>query len=81
MTPDSTINPDELAFYESLSAFWWDQSGPFWPLHRLNTLRVAWIVEQACKHFRLAADTRKPPSTMPHPKTFPSATRIALPSR
>lgn len=60
MTPDSTINPDELAFYESLSAFWWDQSGPFWPLHRLNTLRVAWIVEQACKHFRLAADTRKP---------------------
>ena len=22
----STINPDELAFYEGLAAFWWDRS-------------------------------------------------------
>lgn len=41
MNLDSTINPNEMAFYESLSAFWWDKSGPFWPLHRLNELRVA----------------------------------------
>ena len=51
MNHDTTVNPDEVAFYESLSAFWWDRSGPFWPLHRLNELRVAWILEHACARF------------------------------
>ena len=60
MTHDTTINPDELAFYESLSAFWWDQSGPFWPLHRLNELRVAWIVQQACTHFGRSPQAERP---------------------
>ena len=49
MKHDATINPDELAFYEGLAAFWWDRSGPFWPLHRLNSLRAAWILQQVCE--------------------------------
>jgi 2-polyprenyl-6-hydroxyphenyl methylase/3-demethylubiquinone-9 3-methyltransferase len=60
MLSDTTINPDELAFYEALSAFWWDQSGPFWPLHRLNELRVAWILEQARAHYGLAPGAQAP---------------------
>lgn len=60
VSSDTTINPDELAFYESLSEFWWDQSGPFWPLHRLNELRVAWILEQTCRHFGLTANAKHP---------------------
>jgi 2-polyprenyl-6-hydroxyphenyl methylase/3-demethylubiquinone-9 3-methyltransferase len=60
MNTDSTINPNELAFYESLSAFWWDQSGPFWPLHRLNELRVAWILKQSCSHLSLSPDVDQP---------------------
>lgn len=60
MSTDITINPDELAFYESLSAFWWDQGGPFWPLHRLNGLRVAWILEQCCSYFDLSPDRDRP---------------------
>lgn len=51
MKTDTTNNSDELPFYKVLSAFWWDQSGPFWPLHRQNQFRVAWILEQCCSYF------------------------------
>jgi 2-polyprenyl-6-hydroxyphenyl methylase/3-demethylubiquinone-9 3-methyltransferase len=60
MNHDTTINPDEVAFYEGLADFWWDRSGPFWPLHLLNELRVAWILEQVCGHFGLDPGTAKP---------------------
>jgi 2-polyprenyl-6-hydroxyphenyl methylase/3-demethylubiquinone-9 3-methyltransferase len=60
MALDRTINPDELAFYENLAAFWWDREGPFWPLHRLNELRVQWIREQACAHFGRDAHGEQP---------------------
>lgn len=60
MALDTTINPDELSFYESLSSFWWDQSGPFWPLHRLNKLRVAWILQHACAHFGRSMKAKLP---------------------
>jgi 2-polyprenyl-6-hydroxyphenyl methylase/3-demethylubiquinone-9 3-methyltransferase len=59
MVHDSTIDPREVDFYRSLAAFWWDRTGPFWPLHRLNELRVGWIRENLCNHFgRPAADSR-----------------------
>mgnify|MGYP001819270506 CR=1 FL=1 len=60
MNHDTTINQDEVAFYESLAAFWWDRSGPFWPLHQLNELRVDWIQQQVCKHFGLDSESRRP---------------------
>lgn len=42
------VDPSEVAYYERLAHLWWDPSGPFWPLHRLNGLRVGYIREQAC---------------------------------
>lgn len=45
MNHDS-IDPREVEYYQSLADTWWDESGPFWPLHRLNQLRIGWIVEQ-----------------------------------
>lgn len=60
MDHDTTINPDEVAFYEGLAEFWWDRSGPFWPLHHLNELRVAWILEHVCGHFGLDRNTKRP---------------------
>ena len=48
---DSTIDPRETAYYQRMADFWWDSDGPFWPLHGLNELRVAWIREQLCAHF------------------------------
>lgn len=43
---DATIDPREQAFYDALAATWWDESGPFWPLHRLNRLRARWIADR-----------------------------------
>lgn len=39
----SSINPDEVAYFERLAHRWWDTEGPFWPLHRLNAFRVGYI--------------------------------------
>jgi 2-polyprenyl-6-hydroxyphenyl methylase/3-demethylubiquinone-9 3-methyltransferase len=40
MGPSSSIDPAEAAHFEKLAQHWWDPDGPFWPLHRLNTLRL-----------------------------------------
>jgi 2-polyprenyl-6-hydroxyphenyl methylase/3-demethylubiquinone-9 3-methyltransferase len=42
----NNIDPKEVAYYEKLADTWWDLKGPFWPLHKLNALRIEWIVEQ-----------------------------------
>lgn len=41
-----SIDERERAHYQKLADTWWDPSGPFWPLHTLNNLRVEWIVSQ-----------------------------------
>ena len=40
----ASIDPEEQAFYTRLADQWWDESGPFWPLHVLNQ-RARWIIE------------------------------------
>jgi 2-polyprenyl-6-hydroxyphenyl methylase/3-demethylubiquinone-9 3-methyltransferase len=47
-----TIDPQELVYYEKYSATWWDKNGPFWPLHVLNELRMAWIKAQLANIYR-----------------------------
>jgi len=44
----ASIDPEELAYFERLAHRWWDQEGPFWPLHRLNAFRVTYIRERLC---------------------------------
>ena len=51
MIQSSSIDPKEVAHYEQLAQTWWDPVGPFWPLHRLNELRVTYLRDQFCKHF------------------------------
>ncbi len=60
MKLDTTINPREVAYYERLADTWWDTRGPFWPLHKLNELRVVYIRDQLCQHFGLNAKADKP---------------------
>jgi 2-polyprenyl-6-hydroxyphenyl methylase/3-demethylubiquinone-9 3-methyltransferase len=45
-----TIDPQEVAYYTRLSQQWWDRQGKFWPLHRLNELRVQYLKDQICLH-------------------------------
>jgi 2-polyprenyl-6-hydroxyphenyl methylase/3-demethylubiquinone-9 3-methyltransferase len=45
--PGTTASPAEIARFDALAARWWDPNGPMRPLHRMNPVRVAWIVERA----------------------------------
>lgn len=50
--PDaSTADPDEVARFTAQAASWWDEDGPFRPLHRLNPVRLAYIRDGLCAHF------------------------------
>ena len=60
MNPDVTTDPREVEFYTQLAHTWWDKSGPFWPLHKLNELRVAYIREKLCEHFERDAEAPLP---------------------
>lgn len=42
----SSVDPDQVAFYTRLADRWWDEAGPFWPLHLLNGVRRAWILDR-----------------------------------
>ena len=57
---DATINPQEVAHYTSLAETWWDPQGPFWPLHKLNALRVQFIRAELCRHFGRDAAAERP---------------------
>ena len=60
MRPDSTIDPREVDFYSRLADTWWDREGPFWPLHQLNELRSAYILDKLCRHFDRNATIDQP---------------------
>ncbi|PZO53187.1 MAG: bifunctional 3-demethylubiquinol 3-O-methyltransferase/2-polyprenyl-6-hydroxyphenol methylase [Alphaproteobacteria bacterium] len=43
----STLDPAEIAKFSALSAEWWNPSGPFGALHRLNPVRLQYVRELA----------------------------------
>jgi 2-polyprenyl-6-hydroxyphenyl methylase/3-demethylubiquinone-9 3-methyltransferase len=45
----ASVDPEEVARYQRLAAMWWDEGGPFWPLHLLNRLRTDWIAEHLAR--------------------------------
>lgn len=59
MKADS-IDPREVAYYEDLADQWWDRQGKFWPLHRLNELRVEYLKQAICQHFGRSSDSPEP---------------------
>ncbi|MCP4385976.1 MAG: bifunctional 2-polyprenyl-6-hydroxyphenol methylase/3-demethylubiquinol 3-O-methyltransferase UbiG [Hyphomicrobiales bacterium] len=48
----STVDPREIERFSALADRWWDSDGPMRPLHRLNPVRLAFIKDQFCRHFR-----------------------------
>jgi 2-polyprenyl-6-hydroxyphenyl methylase/3-demethylubiquinone-9 3-methyltransferase len=56
-TTISTIDPAEAERFNALASTWWQPDGPMWPLHRLNALRVPYVVEHLGDH--LNRDTRR----------------------
>ena len=47
----SSLDKKEIENFAKDSAHWWDESGPFAPLHRLNPARLSYIKAQICAHF------------------------------
>jgi 2-polyprenyl-6-hydroxyphenyl methylase/3-demethylubiquinone-9 3-methyltransferase len=39
----------EIAKFDRLAELWWDPDGPMKPLHRMNPLRIGWIVERLAR--------------------------------
>lgn len=48
----NTVDPKEIQNFSKDSSHWWDQEGPFAPLHRLNPVRLGYIKEQICSYFK-----------------------------
>lgn len=47
----SSVDSAEVGQFESLASRWWDESGPFRPLHRLNPARLEYLKQRICAHF------------------------------
>jgi 2-polyprenyl-6-hydroxyphenyl methylase/3-demethylubiquinone-9 3-methyltransferase len=50
-TESASVDTSEVDRYNRLAQTWWDPSGPMWPLHRLNALRVPYVTEAVARHF------------------------------
>ena len=46
-----TIDADEVAQFAKLAEDWWDEQGPFRPLHQIGPTRLAYIRDRLCAHF------------------------------
>jgi 2-polyprenyl-6-hydroxyphenyl methylase/3-demethylubiquinone-9 3-methyltransferase len=56
----SSIVEKEIAHFAKDSSAWWDESGPFKPLHRLNPVRLSYIKAQICSHYGLDHQSLEP---------------------
>ncbi len=56
----STINPSEIEHFQKLAQTWWDESGPYKHLHKLNPCRIQFIRDQLTQHFKCDAQSFSP---------------------
>ncbi|MEM7259617.1 MAG: bifunctional 2-polyprenyl-6-hydroxyphenol methylase/3-demethylubiquinol 3-O-methyltransferase UbiG, partial [Pseudomonadota bacterium] len=53
----ASVDPQERAKFDRFASTWWDDSGPMWPLHRLNRFRIGFISAVIHRHYAKQADT------------------------
>lgn len=46
-----SLDSEEVARFTKISSQWWDEEGPFKPLHQLNPTRIRYIRDQILNHF------------------------------
>ncbi len=49
----TSVNPKEIEHFAKDSGHWWDEEGPFRPLHMLNPLRLRYIRDRVTAHFNI----------------------------
>ncbi|MGB4056960.1 MAG: bifunctional 2-polyprenyl-6-hydroxyphenol methylase/3-demethylubiquinol 3-O-methyltransferase UbiG [Alphaproteobacteria bacterium] len=60
----STVLTAEIEKFSKDADRWWDENGPFAPLHRLNPARMSYIRQQICAHYTLSQTNLKPFKTL-----------------
>lgn len=55
-----TIDRNEIQHFTKDSAQWWDEDGPFKPLHRLNPVRMSYIKDKICKYYNKDTNDIRP---------------------
>lgn len=55
-----SVDKAEIENFERVSDSWWDEDGPFKPLHKLSPTRMAYLREQIDAHYNLPSDHLKP---------------------
>ena len=53
----SSVDAAEVERFSALAADWWDARGPMAALHKFNPVRLAYIRDQAARHFGRDAKT------------------------
>jgi 2-polyprenyl-6-hydroxyphenyl methylase/3-demethylubiquinone-9 3-methyltransferase len=54
------IDPNEVEYFENLAHRWWDEDGPFWPLHKLNSFRLGYVRDRLCAAFGRDTEAERP---------------------
>lgn len=49
---NTTVDPAEIERFSRIAGEWWDPTGKFAPLHRLNPLRIGYIRDRAAGHWQ-----------------------------
>jgi 2-polyprenyl-6-hydroxyphenyl methylase/3-demethylubiquinone-9 3-methyltransferase len=56
----STIDPDEVLKFSSLSEEWWDEEGKFKLLHDITPIRISYFKEKIIEHFNADSNSLAP---------------------
>ena len=49
---NTTVDPAEIERFSRIAGEWWDPTGKFAPLHRLNPVRIGYIRDRAAAHWK-----------------------------
>src|SRR5262245_41442097 len=48
-----SVDQQEVAAFTQQAALWWDEKGPFKPLHQINPIRLTFIRDEIVNHFSI----------------------------
>jgi 2-polyprenyl-6-hydroxyphenyl methylase/3-demethylubiquinone-9 3-methyltransferase len=58
--PAGSVITEEISQFSKDAGRWWDEAGPFAPLHRMGPARLSYIRAQICAHFGRDEKALKP---------------------
>ncbi len=56
----STVDAREVEAFSEQAGAWWDEEGAFRALHRLNPVRLRWLLDRTAGHFGLDGGAERP---------------------